>query len=96
MAKLKPLVLASTSKYRARLLARLGLPFTQEAPGVDEAPFKRGKALDVAKALAVAKADAIARRRPEAIVIGSDQVCALGDLILDKPGTEANASWFWP
>lgn len=85
------LVLASTSKYRARLLERLGLPFAQEAPGVDEAPFKHGKPLEVAQALALAKADAIAKRRPDAVVLGSDQVAALGDAILDKPGTEANA-----
>lgn len=86
-----PLVLASTSKYRARLLARLGIPFTQEAPGVDEAPFKRGPAHDVAKALAIAKAEAVAAKRPDALVIGSDQVCALGDVILDKPGTADKA-----
>ena len=30
------ILLASTSAYRRRLLERLGLPFRQMAPGVDE------------------------------------------------------------
>ena len=33
-----PLVLASTSRYRAGLLARLGLPFDIARPDVDERP----------------------------------------------------------
>ncbi len=33
------LILASTSPYRAALLARLGVDFATEAPGVDEAPI---------------------------------------------------------
>lgn len=86
-----PLILASTSKYRAQLLARLGLPFTTEAPGVDEAPFKKGEPREVARVLALAKAEAVAKHRPEAVVLGSDQVCALGAAIVDKPGTTENA-----
>ena len=35
-----PLVLASSSPYRAMLLGRLGVPFTQSSPGVDEAAVK--------------------------------------------------------
>ena len=37
------------------------------------------------------KARAVARRFPEALVIGSDQVAALGDERLGKPGNHANA-----
>ncbi|MDE0856297.1 MAG: Maf family protein, partial [Nevskia sp.] len=33
-----PLILASTSRYRADLLRRLGVPFIQEAPHTDETP----------------------------------------------------------
>ena len=33
---MKPLVLASTSKWRAAMLKRLGLTFTQVAPDFDE------------------------------------------------------------
>jgi septum formation protein len=87
------LVLASTSPYRRRLLARLGFDFDVAAPGVDEeAAAPAGSPLEVAEALAQAKAGAVASRFPtDAVVIGSDQVCALGDQRFGKPGTAAGA-----
>ncbi len=42
---------------------------------------------DRATRLARDKAEAVARRHPDALVIGSDQVCALGDSVLDKAGS---------
>ena len=85
----QPLFLASTSRYRASLLERLGLPFAVEAPGVDEdsriAEMPGARALR----LAHAKAAAVANRHPGAWVIGSDQVAVCGDRILDKPGDAA-------
>jgi septum formation protein len=85
-----PLVLASTSPYRRELLARLGLPFETRSPGVDETPVPGESPADRALRLALAKARAVAAERPEAIVIGSDQVASLGDgsaaRILRKPG----------
>lgn len=87
------LVLASTSPYRRQLLERLRVPFTCRAPGVDEAATKATSphALATATGLARQKAQAIAALEPDAIVIGSDQCAALGDEVLDKPGTAANA-----
>ena len=35
-APTRPLILASTSRYRASLLQRFGLPFTPHNPAVDE------------------------------------------------------------
>lgn len=83
------LILASTSKYRRALLERLGVPFTCVAPGVDEDAFKAAglEPDELARVLAREKTSAVARRHPDAVVIGSDQVCALGDEVLDKPGT---------
>jgi septum formation protein len=85
--------LASTSKYRRELLARLHLPFSCVAPGVDEAARAGERPLALAGRLARAKAAAVALQHPDAWVIGSDQVAALagraGELILGKPGTEA-------
>jgi len=85
--------LASTSKYRRELLARLHLPFSCIAPGVDEAIRFGEQPLALAARLARAKAAAVALQHPDAWVIGSDQVAALagseGELILGKPGTEA-------
>jgi septum formation protein len=82
-----PLILASTSPYRRELLQRLGLVFTVRAPGVEEVARTGEAPADRARRLALAKARAIAREHPGACIIGSDQVAALGDQVLDKPGT---------
>lgn len=81
------LILASTSAYRRELLARLGLPFTAEAPGVDEAPRPGEAPLALVQRLAAAKAAAVAARHPDAWVIGSDQLAYRGAGILGKPGS---------
>lgn len=84
---MRALVLASTSAYRAGLLARLGLPFVQDAPSIDESP-RAGEAPEAtALRLALAKADAVAARHRDALVIGSDQVATLDGTAIGKPGT---------
>jgi septum formation protein len=80
------LVLASTSQSRRQLLERLGARFTVAAPDVDETPLPGATAIDLVNRLARAKADVIAKRHPQSIVIGSDQVALLGRDILGKPG----------
>ncbi len=82
-----PLVLGSTSPYRRLLLERLGLPFTVAAPGIDEFPRPGEPPHGLAVRLAGLKAEAVARQHPDAWVIGSDQVAALDDDVLGKPGT---------
>ena len=81
-----PLILASTSRYRRELLARLELPFEAIAPGVVESHIDGESPADRALRLALAKAQSVAQRYPGAIVIGSDQVAAVGEELLDKPG----------
>ena len=68
------LILASTSKYRRELLARLRLPFSCSAPGVDETGRSGERPITLATRLARAKAAAVALQHPDAWVIGSDQV----------------------
>jgi septum formation protein len=85
----KPLILASTSRYRRALLERIAPPFEALGPGVSEAPLGGESPRERAARLSLAKARAIAERHPNAIVIGSDQVCASGQRVLDKPGDEA-------
>jgi len=81
-------ILASTSRYRAELLARLLADFTRVAPDVDETPLAGEAPAARALRLARAKASAVARAAgPGAIVIGSDQVAALGTALLRKPGS---------
>jgi septum formation protein len=87
-----PLILASSSKSRARLLDAAGLAFIVEPPGLDEAAMREaisgeGSLIphDVAEVLARAKAEAVSDLVRKAYVIGCDQVLALGETILAKP-----------
>jgi septum formation protein len=86
------LILASTSRYRKELLARLGLDFSCIAPGIDETPVSGEVPIALVVRLARAKAAAVAAQRPDAWVIGSDQIAVLdaaeGPTILGKPGSE--------
>jgi len=86
-----PVVLASTSRYRAQLLQRLLPAFEQSAPDADETP-RAGEAPSTrALRLAALKARTVARRHAGTIVIGSDQVASLDGAILRKPGDVATA-----
>jgi septum formation protein len=86
----RPLILASTSRYRAALLDRFGLAYAARNPGVDEATRKGESPRGRAFRLSEAKAEAIAAQFPDAVVIGGDQVPAASTTILDKPGNAAN------
>ena len=80
-----PIVLASTSRYRSELLARLQLPFTTRSPDVAEGAIEGETPADMAARLALAKARSITA--PNALVIGSDQVASLDGRLLRKPGS---------
>lgn len=85
------LVLASTSRYRRELLARLTPAFRVVAPQVaEDAAYGEAPAL-LAQRLAREKAHDVARRQPGALVIGSDQVAELDGVAIGKPGTTAAA-----
>jgi septum formation protein len=85
------LVLASASPYRASLLARLGIPFATDSPGVDEAAIAGEPPRARALRLAHAKANAVAARLPDAWILGSDQVAVCGGRVHDKPGNALRA-----
>jgi septum formation protein len=91
MAQPRRLLLASTSKYRKALLQRLGLAFEVASPGIDEQALPAERPADTALRLAVLKATALKERFADALIIGSDQVAALGSERLDKPGSHDNA-----
>ena len=87
----RTVVLGSTSRYRAELMRRLGIPFETAAPDVDETPLRGETPEQIARRLALAKARAVAARFPDAVVIGSDQVADLAGTPLGKPGTHERA-----
>jgi septum formation protein len=86
-----PLVLGSTSRYRRALLERLRLPFTVEAPCVDETPRPGEAPATLAQRLALEKAQDVAARHPGAVVIGADQVAELDGQPIGKPGSHVRA-----
>lgn len=91
MSPTRPLILGSTSRYRRELLERLRLPFVTERPEVDESALPGEVPSALASRLALTKAEAVAARRPDAVVIGSDQVADLDGESLGKPGTHERA-----
>ena len=87
----RALILASTSRYRRALLERLQLPFSVQAPGVDETPMAGESPASLASRLALAKATAVSVTAPHALIIGCDQVADLQGQALGKPGNYQNA-----
>jgi septum formation protein len=92
MAQPRRLVLASTSRYRRELLARLGLAFELASPQVDERPLGNEAPADTALRLAALKAQSVRAQHRDALIIGSDQVATSAGRALDKPGDHANAA----
>ena len=88
---MRQLILASTSRYRRELLARLRLSFDVVSPEVDESPLPGESPSALAQRLALAKAHAVSQRHPDAVVIGSDQVADLPGEPIGKPGTHERA-----
>jgi septum formation protein len=88
----EPIILASASAARARLLHEAGVAVLVEPASVDEAALKRSyraaarPARDCALALAEAKAQEISARHPGALVIGADQILDADGIWFDKPG----------
>jgi septum formation protein len=93
------LVLASGSRSRAELLARLELPFACERPSFDERAhdhrFAELGPHEYALLLARGKARSVAARRPADWILGADQLAVIdepdGPTLLHKPGTEERA-----
>lgn len=82
-----PLLLASGSRYRAELLARLQIPFSTQNVALDERAQGQEAPDHRAQRLATAKAQAAITEAATQWVLGSDQVAALGEQQLGKPGT---------
>jgi len=96
---LAPLVLASASASRKKLLTAAGVAFIADPADLDEvaltrAMIQRGAdALQVASELAGQKALSVSRRHPGKLVLGGDSVIAFGESFLSKCAnmTEAHA-----
>lgn len=89
------LVLASGSRYRAELLAKLDVPFDAVPADIDERAFDDRFAQigdeDFALTIARAKAAHVHARHPDAWVLAADQIAVVDRTLLHKPGDVARA-----
>jgi len=88
---MSPLILASASQSRGRVLTATGVPFTATPAAVDEdavkAEFRAAgrTALECAENLAEQKAVAVSKSHRGALVIGADQMLECDGVWFDKP-----------
>lgn len=90
-----PLVLASASPARLRLLRQAGFDPIVHPSQFDESQIQLADPKKLVEALALGKAQAVAPQFSEALVLGCDSVLALGNEIHGKPtdAEEAIARW---
>ena len=92
------LILASGSAIRAQLLTNARVPFTVQNAPVDEETIKASllhegtRPRDISDALAEAKAGRMAQKRPDAFVLGADQVLDLNGTLLSKAASPEEAA----
>ncbi|MFH1434961.1 MAG: isochorismatase family protein [Pseudomonadota bacterium] len=87
----KRIVLASSSRYRASLLRRAGIPFEVIEPGGDESLPGNPAPEDAVVLIAQKKLEDVAPRAGEAVIIASDQAMELEGRMIGKPGTVVRA-----
>lgn len=91
------IILASASEIRRTCLMRAGLDVESVPARVDEDAIKDALILDgatprnIADALAEAKAQKVGRKRPEALVLGCDQVLDFDGRLISKPESKEDA-----
>jgi septum formation protein len=92
----QPLVLASKSDIRGKILAAAGLRFEIRPAQIDERAVESkadvADAAAVARLLARAKAHAVEGSRPGQLVLGADQTLARGNTRFSKPANRAAAA----
>lgn len=92
----QPLVLASKSNVRGKLLAAAGLRFEIRPAQIDERAVEAkagvSDAAAAARLLARAKALAVAAQRPGQLVLGADQTLARGATRFSKPANREVAA----
>ena len=86
-----PLVLASSSLIRKRVLAKIGIEFTAISPNIDESQWPEEAPEALVQRLSEEKARKVARQFSNHLVIGSDQVAVVNNEIVGKPSNRAQA-----
>jgi nucleoside triphosphate pyrophosphatase len=87
------IVLASQSPRRRELLALIGLAHEVRPADIDESPLSGEAPEQLCERLARGKASALAEKtRAGAVVIGSDTIVVVDDMVLGKPRDTADAA----
>ena len=88
---MKKLILASQSPRRKELLGKCGIPFETDPADIDESFNHDNHIDDEIRRLSMRKAQEGLRKHPDAVIIGSDTVVAVGGKVLGKPQNEKEA-----
>ena len=90
-----PIILASNSESRLKILYETGIDFKQLKSNIDESlvkeKYKKKNANFLARKLAEAKALFISRENIKSYVIGADQICISKGKIFSKPKNKKKA-----
>lgn len=81
-----PIILASSSRFRKKILTKLALPFIAFSPDIDEQRMTGESPEQLVTRLSSLKAQVIKADYSEHLIIGSDQVACIEGEILGKPG----------
>jgi septum formation protein len=87
-----PLLLASTSPQRRKILEQLGIPFDVVAPEYEEHDPPEADAVELVKDHALGKARSVADRADGRPVLGVDTAVVLGGRLYGKPATAEEAA----
>ena len=86
------MLLASASPRRRALLEQIGVAYRAQAVPVDETPLPGEAPADYVCRIALAKARAgVGKAHGESPVLGADTAVVLGETLLGKPGSRAEA-----
>ena len=89
------IILASGSESRKLMLEEAGIVFDVKVSPTDEDLIKNKISTlpysEQVVHLAKAKAEPVSKENPDSIVIGGDQMCALDNILLHKPGSKDKA-----
>ena len=90
-----PIILASNSESRLKILQETGINFMQLKSNIDESllkeKYKKKNANFIATKLAEAKAMFISRENRKSYVIGADQICISKGKVFSKPKNKKKA-----
>ncbi len=88
---LQPLILASESPRRIRLLRSLGLTVEVIPSGIEEGDDPKQEPSTLVACRAKEKAQAVSRLHPRSWVLGADTIVVLQDTVFGKPETAEQA-----